>query len=95
MLVGHVIHVDHFGNLITDIREADLKDRNVELEIRAHSIKGLSRYYAQGSHLLALIGSSGNLEIASKESNASLILGAVLGEEVIVRWGKVGKGRRS
>lgn len=95
MLVGQVIHVDHFGNLITDIREADLEDGNVEIEIKSQTIRGLSRYYAQGGRLQALIGGSGHLEIASKESNASLILGAAQGEKVIIRWGKVGKRRRS
>jgi hypothetical protein len=42
----------------------------------------LSRTYAEGSGLLALIGSDGYLEIALKDGNASALLDAEVGDEV-------------
>ncbi|MBM2832267.1 MAG: S-adenosyl-l-methionine hydroxide adenosyltransferase, partial [Dehalococcoidia bacterium] len=75
--------------------EADLGDGDVEVVIGAQTIRGLSRYYAQGSGLMALVGSSGYLEIATREANASLQLGVVVGEEVLVTGLKSSRGRKS
>ena len=88
-LVGNIIHIDNFGNLITSIRSADLPPatQSITIEINNQRIHGLSRTYAEGNGLLALIGSSGYLEIALKESNSSTFLGATIGNEVRVRQG--------
>ncbi len=85
-LVGHVIHVDGFGNLITDIRDDDLPlaREAVIIDVGNRRILGLSRTYAEGEGLLALIGGSGYLEISVKEGNASTFLDAGIGDEVKV-----------
>jgi S-adenosylmethionine hydrolase len=45
VLEGHVLHVDRFGNLITDVRAEDLSTRRVEVRIGGRRIEGLSRKY--------------------------------------------------
>jgi hypothetical protein len=86
-MVGHVIHIDSFGNLITDIRSDNLPKgkRAITIEVGRELISGLCRTYAEGKGLLALIGSDGYLEIAIKEGNASAFLNAEVGNEVRIR----------
>ena len=83
-LVGHVLHIDNFGNLITNISGNDLSatKQPVTVEIGNQAISGLNRTYAEGRGLLALIGSSGYLEISLRGGNASTFLDAEVGNEV-------------
>lgn len=86
VLVGHVIHVDRFGNLITDLTGADLRQlaRPVIL-IAGQRIAGISHHYAERTGLLALLGSSGHLEIAKAGASAAAALDMGVGDEVILR----------
>ena len=86
-MVGHIVHIDSFGNLITDINSANLPKgkRGLTIEVGGQPISGLSHTYAEGKGLLALIGSDGYLEIAVKEGSASALLDAEVGDEVIVK----------
>jgi S-adenosylmethionine hydrolase len=83
-LVGHILHIDNFGNLITSIRGSDLpqKAEAIKVEVGNQTISGLSQTYGTGEGLLALIGSSGYLEISLKEGNAGTFLKADVGDEV-------------
>ena len=83
-LVGHVLHIDNFGNLITNIRSSDLPSTKepITIEIGDQVISELSRTYAEGKGLLALIGSSGYLEVSLKGGSASAFLDAEVGSEV-------------
>lgn len=87
ILVGHILHIDSFGNLITDVSgEYLLKLRQpIIVEVGNQCIQGLSRTYAESSGLLALIGNSGYLEIALNKGNASVFLHAGIGDEVKIR----------
>ena len=87
VLVGHILHIDNFGNLITNIKGDDLAEANqaITIEIGKQSLSGLSRTYAEGKGLLALIGSSGHLEVSLKEGDASAFLGVDVGNEVKIR----------
>jgi len=85
---GHVLHVDHFGNIITDIRAETLEGMyDARVEIAGRSINGISATYAVADvgDLVALIGSEGHLEIAVRDGNAGAALGAVAGDEVVLR----------
>ncbi len=86
-LVGHILHIDGFGNLITNIKSADLPPTNqpVTIEIGNQLISGLSRTYAEGEGLLALISSSGYLEVSLRGGNACAFLESKVGNEVKVR----------
>ncbi len=87
LLIGRILHIDRFGNLITTIKKDDLPrgKQSVGIEIGHHVIKGLVQTYAEGEGLIALIGSSGYLEIALKNGSASAFLGARVGDEVKAR----------
>ena len=85
-LLGHVIHVDGFGNLVTTVDGGGLDRETVEVVLKGHRIQGVSRSYAQGPDLLAIVGSHGFLEIAARDGSAARELGAQEGDEVVVRW---------
>ena len=90
-LVGEVIYVDAFGNLITNLSVSHVKEvreftkrPNPLIRIGNHSIDGLMDSYAQGDRtaLHALINSSGVLEMFLKEADAASSLKLVRGERV-------------
>jgi len=89
ILVGQVLHIDNFGNLITNVKSDNLPGtaQAITIEIGEHRIGGLSRTYAEGEGLLALIGSSGYLEVSLKEGDASALLDAKAGSEVKIITG--------
>jgi len=84
-LVGRIIHIDRFGNAITTVRGEQLPLGAVRVDVGHHEIEGLSRSYADRGGPLALIGSSGFLEIALKGGSATGTLGLKLGDVVSVR----------
>lgn len=83
-LVGHILHIDNFGNLITNIKSDDLPQTKQAITIMVGNqlVHGLSHTYAEGRGLLALIGSSGYLEVSLKGGNAGALLNAEVGNEV-------------
>jgi S-adenosylmethionine hydrolase len=85
-IIGHVVHIDSFGNLITDITSKYLPSKGGPLNIKVgnHTIHGLSHTYAEGEGLLALIGSSDRLEISIRGSSAHSFLNAEVGDKVEV-----------
>jgi hypothetical protein len=83
-LIGHILHVDRFGNLISDIREEDLPPRGIEVVVGGQTIRGLSPSYTQGGDLLALVGSRGHLEIAARNASAAALLGVGVGDRIKV-----------
>ena len=66
VLVGRVEFADSFGNLITNLSDSDLVGTGVQISIAGRIIRGLVRCYADQpiGIVLALIGSSGRLEVA-------------------------------
>ena len=85
MLIGRVAHVDHFGNLVTNIRGASMTGSKLQIiEVKKQLIKGLSFSYVQGGQLLAIIGSHGYLEVSVRNGSAAATLGAGIGDEVRV-----------
>jgi S-adenosylmethionine hydrolase len=90
-LLGQIIHIDHFGNCITNITTRDLeqaeKGVGLVVEIAGQQISGLCATYADApvGGLIALIGSSDQLELAIRNGNAAQVLGVGVGEEVRVR----------
>lgn len=89
-----VIHVDRFGNLITNMPESELDRIAGEAEADAQVVVGvesallpLGQTYADvpPGEACALVGSSGLLEIAVNQGDASRLLGASRGAPVRVR----------
>jgi len=81
-LVGLVLHIDGFGNLITNIRSSNLPSEKATIAIGKHQIRGISRFYARSRGLAAVTGSSGYLEISLKDGSAEAFLAAKVGLEV-------------
>jgi len=81
---GHIIHIDRYGNLITDIPAADLP-ATARVSIAGRCIVGISQSYSERpGKLLAVSGSQGTLEIAVGNGNAATALGAKVGDVVVV-----------
>jgi S-adenosylmethionine hydrolase len=83
-LVGQILHVDRFGNLITNIKSNSLPGKNVVIEVAGHRIQGISDYYAQREGVMAVVGSSGYLEISLRDGSACDFLGTGLRDEIRV-----------
>lgn len=86
-LKGRVVHIDRFGNLLTNIYRQDLPPwRDIKLRVRNREIVGLSRTYADGLErdLIAYIDSSEELAVAVVNGSAQEALGAQVGDEVEV-----------
>jgi len=83
-IIGHILHIDSFGNLITDVPAQNLpnEDSPLHIQVGSYTIHGLTRTYAEGEGLLALVGSSDRLEISVKGGNAHNFLNARIGDEV-------------
>jgi len=87
-IVGRVIHVDHFGNLVTSIPATMLsRERDWRVTVGRVTVGGLATtYHSVGTgDVLALVGSHGNMEIAVREGSAAKTLGVGIGEQVLVR----------
>jgi S-adenosylmethionine hydrolase len=93
-LAGKVIHVDHFGNLITNIGRAALAGflgsmplRGAQVALGDKLVRGIVDHYAEAKpgELLALLGSSGLLELAVREGSAAEKLGIQPGKQVRVQ----------
>jgi S-adenosylmethionine hydrolase len=96
VLIGRVIHVDCFGNVITNINHgtlrafmADAARERVVVQLPERTVRGLSDHYAEVDigQPLTLVGSSGLLEVSVREGHAADKFGIRVGEPVRVRLG--------
>jgi S-adenosylmethionine hydrolase len=88
---GEVIHIDHFGNVSTDIRVENLGDAMNEKEhiivsLNGTEVKGMVNTFGERpvGELIALIGSTGHLIIAMVNGNAQQRLGTKVSDRVDV-----------
>ena len=90
-LVGEVLDVDRFGNLLTSIAAARLAevpgDGPATVEVAGQPVGGLVDAYAEGpaDRPAAIVGSTGRLEVFVRSGSARLALGAGRGAPVRVR----------
>lgn len=84
---GCVLHVDHFGNLITNVPGEWLAGATWSCEVGGISISGPSETYAAAprGELLLLISSSGLAEVAVREGRAAERLRVGRGAPVIFK----------
>jgi S-adenosylmethionine hydrolase len=89
-LQASIIHIDHFGNCVTNISRDDLTDeaiaRGARLSVGAHEIRSFRNFFAEGAseELFAVWGSAGLLEIAAFCDSAARLLDARRGQKVLV-----------
>ena len=89
---GEVMSIDSFGNLITNILHSELVGRPTDTRacIACGIYETFGVYETYGGHapgmLVALIGSSGRLELAVVGDNAAERTGVSIGTPVVVGW---------
>lgn len=88
---GRVIHIDHFGNCVTNITRNELTkpmlNDGFRLEFKGQRIDELRRFFAEAKRenkLFCVWGSAGFLEIAVKNQSAAKLLQAKRGDSVVV-----------
>src|SRR5688572_6308738 len=88
---GEVTHIDHFGNVSTNIRVENLGDtmkhkENIIVRLNGIEINGLVNTFGERpvGELIALIGSTGNLGIAMVNGDAAAKLGVKQDDEILV-----------
>jgi S-adenosyl-L-methionine hydrolase (adenosine-forming) len=84
---GTILHVDRFGNLITNFHTGDFPDvrmRPFQVTVGTRSISRLALNYADSEpgEAFAIEGSSGYLEIACNQVSAAKVLGCGTGAPV-------------
>ncbi|NOQ46396.1 MAG: hypothetical protein GQ559_06960 [Desulfobulbaceae bacterium] len=88
---GRVLHIDHFGNIRTTITSKSLSRFQPSsfsgIEIGSHRIHAISSTYSEcpQGKLVAVIDSSGYLEIAVNKGNAADVTGCGIGNPIVVR----------
>jgi len=88
VITGEVVSIDRFGNLVTNIPGEPLASADtLEIRVGDVTIDRLSRSYAEGKkgRAIALVGSTGNLEISVNRGQARKKTGAKVGDAVRVR----------
>jgi len=86
-LRGEITHLDHFGNIGTNIRQEDLAGLGeVIVRVRGAEMRGLVRTFGdrEPGELIALINSVGELALAEVNGNAGKRLGAQVGDKIEV-----------
>jgi S-adenosylmethionine hydrolase len=92
-LEASVIHVDRFGNLVTnltprDVSSDDFAAGRARLAVGAQEVRGLRRFYADDSggpaEPFAIWGSAGFLEISVNRGSAAQALDARRGQKIKV-----------
>ena len=86
-LTGYVLHLDRFGNIVTNIVMRDIAEVSdgIEIEVGKRKISRFSNTYGDTNELTALIGGQGYLEVALPNGNAALELGVRVQDRVVVR----------
>ncbi len=93
-ITGQVVHIDSYGNLITNITEKLFnnirKDRDFVIEVKreAYSITKISKSYHDVGliELLALFNSIGVLEIAERNGSIAQTIGMELNSLILVKF---------
>ncbi|HEY0429152.1 MAG TPA: SAM-dependent chlorinase/fluorinase [Pyrinomonadaceae bacterium] len=80
---AEIIHVDCFGNLITNLKTKDLPE-NFFIKINGNKIDKLRNFYAEAEtgEVFMIAGSAGFLEIAARQDSASKLLNATIGARI-------------
>lgn len=81
---GQIIHIDNFGNLITNLRKETISE-NFIVEVNEKSITKHQTFYAEAerNELFTIWGSAGYLEIVAFCNSAEKLLKVKVGEKVI------------
>ncbi len=91
MIQAEIIHIDRFGNVITNIPRTFLtdfvgKELEIKIEKKIHTIPFCTTYsQVQVGNILGIIGSSDYLEISINQGNAAERLGVQVEDQIDIR----------
>ncbi|MDX9992934.1 MAG: hypothetical protein RBS68_12920 [Anaerolineales bacterium] len=90
---GEIIHVDHFGNLASNIRAENLDGAlttsdKITVRLAGTTIQGMVKTFGerQPGNLVALLGSTGNLIVSVVNGSAAVRLKAAIGDTIEIEW---------
>jgi S-adenosylmethionine hydrolase len=90
---GEVIHIDHFGNISSNIRVEHLNSHlenkgGTIVRLNATEITGLVNTFGEreSGAVIALLGSSGHLGVAVVNGNAAAKMGTKVGDKITVAF---------
>jgi len=80
-----IIHIDHFGNLVTNLKQTNLPE-NFTLKINGKIINKLQSFFAEAERgeLFMILGSAGFLEIAAFQDSAEKLCNARINQKVLL-----------
>lgn len=89
---GRIIHIDHFGNCVTNITPVELTKKMIvagaKLRLRGKVVKSFRNFFAEETasreRVFAVWGSAGFLEIAAANASAAKLLKAKRGDTVTI-----------
>ncbi len=84
---GEVIHIDHFGNVATNLSREHLQGvESIVVRVAGHEIAGLFRTFGElpAGEMMALYGSTGSLIVSEVNGNAAARLRVNVGAPVEV-----------
>jgi S-adenosyl-L-methionine hydrolase (adenosine-forming) len=86
---GEIIHIDHFGNISSNIRAENLGEamkhkENIRVRLKGMEINGMVDTFGERSpgELVALLGSTGNLIVSVVNGDAAARLGVKVGDGI-------------
>lgn len=91
-LIGHVVHIDHYGNLVTNISKKDFEEihrgRPFAISFARESLNEILNAYFQvdSGDCVAVFNSEDLLEIAINNGNASELLGMHFDSPVMIHF---------
>jgi S-adenosylmethionine hydrolase len=91
-LRGKIIHIDKFGNAITNIHKPnfmDLKEgRSFEIYVRSLRLRRIVTTYSDvgKADALAIFGENGHLEIGMREASAAELLGLSVHDMITIEF---------
>lgn len=82
---AEIIHTDRFGNLVTNLEQADLPEK-FTLEIGTKRINKMRHFYAEAEtgEVFMILGSAEFLEIVAFRDSAEKLLNAKIGQKILM-----------
>jgi hypothetical protein len=82
VVTGSVAHIDHFGNVITDVERAKIAFDRFALRVHYAMITDVRTDYGGGHEPFLIVGSTGMVEISVGSANAAEMLRLKRGDQV-------------
>jgi S-adenosyl-L-methionine hydrolase (adenosine-forming) len=87
-IAGRIIHIDRFGNCITNLSREHLQTSQSKLVVNDREISHVREFFSEvddrDDALFMIVGSSGFVEIASRNASAADLLEARRGQSILL-----------